>query len=145
MKLSRFRAGNVSSAGDENCVIILRRWFLAAFLGPLLPPLAWGQQALHFKTRDIDTSGYGPVTEIESPRMPERGHLLVQIVEQLSAGQIAELKRRGVDVLQDVPENGLLVSLERSVKVADLGIQFAASVHPTDKISPLINSGSFSA
>jgi hypothetical protein len=145
MKLSRFRPGNVSSAGDENCVIILRRWFLAAFLGPLLPPLAWGQQALHFKTRDINTSGYGPVTEIESPRMPERGHLLVQFVEQPSAGQIAELRRRGVDVLQDVPENGLLVSLERSVKVADLGIQFATSVNPTDKISPLINSGSFSA
>jgi hypothetical protein len=85
------------------------------------------------------------VTEIESPRMRGRGHLLVQFVNQPTAEQIVELKRRGVDVLQDVPENGLVVSLDRAVNVEGLGIQFAAALDPEDKISPLINSGSFSA
>jgi hypothetical protein len=123
-------------------VITLRRCLFGIVL---TSAFAWGQPGLHFKTRDIDTHGSGPVTEMNSPRTPGRGHLLVQFVNQPSAEQIAELKRRGVDVLQDVPENGLLVSLERSVNVADLGIEFAASVNPADKISPLINSGSLSA
>ncbi len=125
-------------------MIILRRGLLGILLGALLPPFAWGQPALHFKTRDIDTRGFGPVVEMNSPRTPGRGHLLVQFVNQPTGEQIAELKRRGVDVLQDVPENGLVVSLERSVNVAGLGIQFAASIDPTDKISPIINSGNFS-
>jgi len=81
---------------------------------------------------------------MNSPRAPGRGHLLVQFVNQPTAGQIAELKRRGVDVLQDVPENGMLVSLDRRVNVDGLAIQFAAAIDPTDKISPLINSGGVS-
>jgi hypothetical protein len=82
---------------------------------------------------------------MHSPRAPGRGHLLVQFVNQPTAEQITELRRRGVDVLQDVRENGLLVSLERSVNVNGLGIQFAAAIDPADKISPIINSGSLSA
>jgi hypothetical protein len=111
----------------------------------LFPVVTWGQPALHFKTRDINTAGSGPITELNSPRPPGRGHLLIQFVSQPSAEQIAELKRRGLDVLQDVPENGVLVSLDRSVNVAGLGIQFAAAIDPADKVSPIINSGSFSA
>lgn len=132
-------------------MITFRRWrsaiiFVALVaLVTLLPAFAWAQPALHFKTRDIDTRGTPgtpAVTEIHSPLAPGRGHLLVQFVTQPSAGQIAELRRRGVDVLQDVPANGLLVSLDRPVNVDGLGIQFAASIDPADKISPLISSGS---
>lgn len=123
-------------------MITFRRWLSAIIFVALLPAFAWAQPALHFKTRDIDTRGSGPVTEIHSPLVPGRGHLLVQFVTQPSAGQIAELRRRGVDVLQDVPANGLVVSLDHPVNVDGLGIQFAASLDPADKISPLISSGS---
>jgi hypothetical protein len=120
-------------------VITFRRCLLGIILSSVF---AWGQPPLHFKTRDIDTGGSGPVTEMNSPRAPGRGHLLVQFVSQPSAGQVAELRRRGVGVLQDVPENGLVVSLDHSVNVEGLGIQFTASIDPADKISPLISSGS---
>ena len=43
-------------------------------------------------------------------------------------------------MLEDVPENGLLVSLDRGVPVADLGIQYASPIDPADKISPLLPS-----
>ena len=50
------------------------------------------------------------------------------------------LKRRGIRVLGDVPDNGLLVSVERRTNIAALGAHYAAPIHPKDKISPLIGS-----
>lgn len=95
------------------------------------------QPALHFKTRDVETRGAGPVTEIHSPLASARGHLLLQFDEQPTADQISALRRRGIDVLQDVPENGLLVSVDRRTNVSGLKIRFAAAINPADKISSL--------
>ncbi len=44
-------------------------------------------------------------------------------------------------MLSDVPENGLLVSLDQRINVRDLRIRFAAPIDPEDKISPLAASG----
>ncbi len=111
-----------------------RHYFsLAIFL--IVSGIAYAQPALHFKTRSIDTRDAAPVAEIHSPLVTGRGHLLLQFNEQPSAEQIAELKRRGVTVLQDVPENGLLVSLDRRIAIGDLRIRFAAPLEAADKIS----------
>lgn len=98
------------------------------------------QPSLNLKTRRIDTSGARPVAELASPRAPGRGHLLLQFDAPPAAGTVAELKRRGVTVLSDVPDNGLLVSLEGRVPVHNLGVRYAAPLDPADKISPLIAS-----
>src|ERR1041385_3339595 len=101
---------------------------------------AFSQHFLKLKTRRIDTSAGRPVTEINSPRAFLRGHLLLQFGGSVSPDIVAELKRRGIAVLQDVPENGLLVSVDRRVFVRDLGVRYAARIHPADKVSPLIGS-----
>ena len=94
-------------------------------------------QSLRFKTRQIDTSAAGPVGEIPRIRILERQHLLLQFEAQPSAETVAELTHRGVDVLQDVPEKGLLVSVGSRVSVQNLGVVYAAPIEPLDKISPI--------
>jgi Matrixin len=64
----------------------------------------------------------------------------MQFNELPSAETIAELKRRGIAVVQDVPENGLLVTVDRTVRVGDLGVRYAAPIDLVDKISPLMAS-----
>ncbi len=107
----------------------------------LFPFLCVAQPALHFKTRDLGSQGGAQVSEIQSPEPSGRGHLLVQFDLQPSPDTIASLKRRGIDVLQDVPENGLLISLGRRVNVEGLGLRFVAAIDPADKISPLAAGG----
>ena len=51
---------------------------------------------------------------------------------------VRALERRGVKVLGDVPENGLLVSVDRRTNIASLGAHYAASIRPRDKISPQV-------
>ena len=91
------------------------------FLCVLFPILCGGQPALHFKTGDIATAERWSGERNPKSGPTGRGHLLVQFDIQPSPDTIASLKRRGIDVLQDVPENGLLISLGRRVNVEDLG------------------------
>ena len=116
----------------------LLHWSL---LTTFLTGFAVAQPSLHLKTRQIPTDAAASVDEISSPRLYGRGHVLLQFSQPPSADQIAELKRRGVNVLQDVPENGLLVAVEQRAKLAGLGIRYAAPIQPSDKISPLITAG----
>jgi len=103
--------------------------------------LAAAQSSLHFKTRRIEVPPGTQVGELRSPRLAARGHLVIQFEGKPSADALAELKRRGVSILSDVPSNGLLVSLARTIAVRDLGIKFASPIDPSDKLSPLASSG----
>jgi hypothetical protein len=114
-------------------------WPLLASL--LTPGLAIGQPSLHLKTRRIDTASARPVNEVRGPKWFGRRHLLLQFNDPPSADTVAELNHRGVVVLADVPENGLLAAVERRVSLGDLGVRFAGSIDPADKISPLVSSG----
>lgn len=100
--------------------------------------LAFAQPALHLKTRTIETGPASAAAEASSPRLFGRGHLLIQFQQPPSAQTVAALEQRGVRVLADVSENGLLVSLDRRVPLGDLGVRYTAPIHPSDKISPLI-------
>jgi len=95
---------------------------------------------LKFKTREILAPG-APIEEL-SPA-GGRGHLLLQFEGAPGPVRVAELKRRGVAVLQDVPENGLLVFVDGRVRVEGLGIHYAAAIDPADKISPLVKADAF--
>lgn len=95
-------------------------------------------QSLKFKTREIPT----PAAHVaELVPASGSGHLLVQFETAPTPAEIAELKHRGVSVLEDVPENGLLVYAASRVTVADLPIRFAAPIDPADKISPIAKPG----
>src|ERR1700680_4170745 len=96
------------------------------------------QPSLNLKTRRIDTPGWEPVSQLHSPKILGRGHLLLQFDQHPSAETVQELTRRGIIVLEAVPENGLAVSLAWPVPVHGLGLRYAAPIDPADKISPLI-------
>ncbi len=115
--------------------------FFAALL--LTSGCAFSQPALHFKTRSIETASGAPVANLRSLHASGQGHLLLQFENQPSADVVAELKNRGVNVLQDVPENGLLVHIDGPVGVMGLGIRFMSALDPADKISPLVTAGGF--
>ena len=115
---------------------IISQWLLVARL--FSSGFAVAQPALILKTRRIETESRRPVNEVASPTTVGRGHVLLQFNDPPTAQTVAELTRRGVTVLQDVPENGLLVSVERRAFLQGLGVRYAAPLAPADKISPLI-------
>jgi hypothetical protein len=115
--------------------VLIRRSLFAALL---TSGFAGAQPALHLKTRRIETDPAGVSAEASSPLPLGRGHWLIQFQQPPSAQTVAELEQRGIRVLADVPENGLLISLGRRVQLGDLGVRYLAPIHPSDKISPLI-------
>ncbi len=101
------------------------------------------QSVIHLKTRNIETNPSATVDEIASPNPRGPGHLLLQFGEHPTAAIVRALERRGVKVLGDVPDNGLLVSLDRTTNIAGLRAHYAASIRPRDKISPLVTSNGY--
>jgi hypothetical protein len=110
----------------------IRRSLLTAFL---ISGVAIAQTSLILKTHHIRTD---PSQSVEETF--QAGHLLVQFDRPVSERQLAELKSRGVTVLADVPEDGLLVSVAGPVVLRGLGVRYAAPIAPADKISPLVAS-----
>lgn len=93
---------------------------------------------MHLKTGDIETDPAATVTEIASPNPDGAGHLLLHFPRPATAAMVRELTRNGVQVIGDVPDNGLLVIIAQPTDVAALGINYAAPISPRNKISPLI-------
>jgi Matrixin/Bacterial Ig domain len=115
--------------------ILIRRPLLIALL---TSGFAFSQPAIHLKTRQIETDPASAAAQASGPRPLGRGHFLIQFEQPPSADTLAELAQRGVRVLADVPENGLLISRDRRVPLGDLGVRYMAPIRPFDKISPLI-------
>lgn len=111
---------------------------LAVCLLPLIPALLPAQAVLRFKTRTIEPDPARKIAAIAGTSVDGRGHLVLQFRGRPTAGLVSALEYRGIKVLGDVPENGLLVSIDRPVSVRRLGAHYAAPIHAEDKISPLI-------
>ncbi len=93
---------------------------------------------MHLKTRDVETDPVAAVTEIAGPNPGGAGHLLLHFPQHPTAATVKKLTENGIQVLGDVPDNGLLVIVAQPTDVAALGANYAASISPRDKISPLI-------
>jgi hypothetical protein len=76
-------------------------------------------------------------------RLPRdaRSHVIVQFDQPPSAAALDALRARGAVVLQDIPDNGVLVSMNGLVGLGDLGIRSAGRLDPREKISPQILDG----
>ncbi len=99
------------------------------------------QPALRLKTRLI-VPGQGPsIAAVDSPVPFGKGHLLLQFNGPPTQLTIEELRARGVNVLHGVPENGLLIAVDRPISMVGLGVTYAAPVEAADKISPVIAMG----
>ncbi len=77
---------------------------------------------------------------IEAPP-PTRVHFIVQFYDPPTAETILSLIARGAAVVQYIPDNALLVTVDDSVNLGGLGIRYAAPLSPPQKISPLITYG----
>jgi hypothetical protein len=64
--------------------------------------------------------------------------VIVQFQDFPSAETVAALKARGAVVIEYVPDNAYLVSIDATVNLDGLGIVFGGAFTPTQKISPLI-------
>lgn len=93
---------------------------------------------MHLKTGDVETDPAATVTEIASPNPGGAVHLLLHFPRHPTAAVVRALTRDGVQVLGDVPDNGLLVVVAQPTDVAALGVNYASPISPKSKISPLI-------
>ena len=80
---------------------------------------------------------------IDTPVPFRSGHLILQFRQPPSAETIAALEARGVTVLHGIPDNGLLVTLNRPASLEGLGAIYAAPLAAADKISPIITADPF--
>jgi hypothetical protein len=103
----------------------------------LISGVASAQTSLILKTHRIETDAAQVVLEAQGSSASGSGHLLVQFDRTPSAQHIRDLTARGVTVLGDVPENGVLVWVTGPVKLGGLGVLYAAPIAAADKISPL--------
>jgi hypothetical protein len=103
----------------------------------LISGAALAQTSLILKTRTIRTDPAQMVTEVQGSGTSGSGHLLMQFHRPPTAADVAELTSRGVSVLADVPENGLLVAVAGPVNLNGLGVRYAAPIDAPDKISAL--------
>ena len=111
-----------------------RRSLLTALL---ISGVAFAQTSLILKTRKVRTDPAQVVMEAQGSSLSGSGHLLMQFNRPPTAGQVSELTSRGVAVLADVPEDGLLVSVTGPVNLRGLGVRYAAPLEASDKISAL--------
>ena len=104
----------------------------------LVAAISSGQSVMHLKTGDVETDPAATVTEIASPNPDGAGHLLLHFPRHPTAAIVRDLTQNGVQVIGDVPDNGLLVIIAQPADVAALGVNYAAPISPRNKISPLI-------
>lgn len=103
----------------------------------------FAQPILHLKTREIVTDPAQVVTGIDTPVPFRSGHLILQFRQRPSVETISALQARGVTVLHGIPDNGLLVTLNRPASLVGLGAIYAAPIERADKISPIVTPGLF--
>jgi hypothetical protein len=100
------------------------------------------QTQLHWKTRTIDTGSSAAPRPLLAPNPDGTAHMVLQFNRKPDWLLLANLQQRGIKILGDVPDNGLLVFTDRNSHLEHLGALYAARLDPRDKISPLLTSGS---
>jgi hypothetical protein len=104
---------------------------LVAFF--LLASQAWAQSMVRLKTR---APGARPVRT--AARTERVSHYLLEFPAEPSPELRRELERRGMRVLQYVPDAALLVASPVALNLEGLGVLSAGALEPSDKISPLL-------
>ncbi len=98
----------------------------------------FAQPVLRLKTRQIQNDVSRVVTRADPPAPFRPGHLLLQFAEAPSPATLTELENRGIRVLHGIPENGLLVTLDRPVSLDGTHAIYAEPLASQDKISPIV-------
>ena len=101
-----------------------------------------GQTTLRLKTaRAPEPTGSReePQTLVRPKRWSsERYHVLVQLSEEVTTGDVARLLQEGVRLIQYVPDDGFVVSVPEGLRLEDAGFARAARLQVEDKLSPAL-------
>ena len=100
----------------------------------------WSQPPIRLKAADVETAG----NRLDA-RAPGHRHWIVQFHSYPGAEIRAELARRGMRVLEYVPEFALLVSAGAHPDLGGLDAGWAGPLAARQKISPLAASGRYEA
>ena len=98
------------------------------------------QPVLRLKTRQITSDSSRRVVRVDTPVAFRPGHVILQFAQPPTQETTAELEARGINVLHGIPDNGLLVTLDRAVSLDGLDVIYAEPLPASDKISPIISS-----
>lgn len=99
----------------------------------LLISCTWAQPVIHLKA-----GAAGARTAKMLPRHGRATHFLLQFPTEPGPEMRRELERRGMRVLQYVPDAALMVASPVTPDLAGLPVLSAAALEPSDKISPLL-------
>ena len=94
---------------------------------------AWAQPVIHLKA-----GAAGARSSRAADRQGRTTHFLLRFPTEPGAELRRELQRRGIRVLQYVPEAGLMVASPTAPDLRGLNALSAAALDPSDKISPLL-------
>lgn len=105
-----------------------------------LGSVAYSQSGIRYKVPPSDAT---PAREAANGRREARsvglaGHLVVEFADTPTQEQIAALRERGAIVLQDMPDNAVLVSATQPLELNDLAVVSVDPLPAAVKVSPLI-------
>lgn len=107
-------------------------WWLAFACAPML---LLAQPPLRLKIPPVEPGVY------QIPPASGRIHAILQFPEYPTVSILLALTARGAVILQYVPDNAVLVNIDANADLTTLGLHFAGSLSPQQKISPLIVNG----
>ncbi len=92
---------------------------------------AWGQPRVRLKAREAPVRGM-------KPRYPDGTHYILQFNAEPGPAEQQELERRGMHVLQYVPDAALMVASRTKPDVRGLDVFSIVTLSVSDKISPVL-------
>ena len=95
-------------------------------------------QALAQPVVRLKAAGQGGRSSRKSPRHGDATHFLLQFPTEPGPEMRQELERRGMRVLQYVPDSTLMVASPVAPDLDGLEVLSAGALEPSDKISPLL-------
>ena len=99
----------------------------------------WAQPAIRLKTGPVETRG----GRMETRAAAARHHWILQFAAFPGADIRTELARRGMRVLQYVPDFALAVAADERPALDGLGVRWAGWLTAEQKISPLVRGGEY--
>ncbi|HUQ92789.1 MAG TPA: matrixin family metalloprotease [Bryobacteraceae bacterium] len=105
------------------------------------------QPGTYLKTLTTESRGGGVGASAGIKRQnPDRGHLLLVYPAPPGKAEVSQLAALDVQVVQFVPERGLIVSIADLSAIQDLRLEWVGQLRPEQKVSPaLVDSGLLSA
>jgi hypothetical protein len=104
----------------------------------LLGDLTWAQGAIRLKTRTIDTAQAASLGQPVGRPLVGGRHYLVEFPSYPGPDVREQLAERGIRVLQYVPDNTLMVLVDRGLILDGLGAIWVGELEAEDKISPVL-------